>query len=96
MPVKVIAANCTVMDPKLHLRIVAYFIEANATYSDSQMARTISLSHLSAVYNRIVRGETPELSQSLSLGDALQMGAREGLWKVQYDKDIGATIVVLS
>jgi hypothetical protein len=87
------------MDPKLHLRVVAYFIEANATYSDSQQARTISLDHLSAIYDRIVRGETAELTQPLpqpwSLDDALHMGARQGLWTMQYDQDADETIVVL-
>lgn len=83
------------MDPKLHLRIVAYFIEANATYSHIPQARTISLTHLSAVYDRIVRGEPGDLSHQLNLDDALQLGARDGLWTMQYDKDSDETIVVL-
>lgn len=83
------------MDPKLHVRIVAYFIEANATYSRAQQAHTISLPDLAAIYDRIVRGEPADLSQQLKLEDALQMGARDGLWTMRYDKTIDATIIVL-
>ena len=89
------AAHWAIMDPKLHLRIVAYFIEANATYSDIQKAHTISLTHLSAVYDRIVRGEPGDLSHQLDLDDALQMGARDGLWTMQHDKDSDEVMVVL-
>lgn len=83
------------MDPKLHVRIVAYFIEANATYSDVQRAHTISLPDLAAIYDRIVRGEPADLSHQMKLEDALQMGARDGLWTLRYDQAINATVVVL-
>lgn len=83
------------MDPKLHLRIVSYFIEANATYSDSQKACTISVAHLFAVYNRIVLGEAPETSEHMSLLDALEYGVREGLWVITYDEDADTEMVVL-
>jgi hypothetical protein len=83
------------MDVQLHLRVVAYFIEANATYSDTRHARIISVPCLLAVYNRIVLGEVPDLPHDLSLDEALEMGVRDGLWGIEYDKDIDIEIVVL-
>jgi hypothetical protein len=89
------AAHWATMDPKLHLRIVAYFIEANATYSDIQQAHTISVAHLMAVYNRIVLAEALETSQHLSLLDALEHGVSDGLWIITYDEDTDTEMVVL-